>query len=82
MFTLGVFLISIPLFYWILGEAIVQYEISVTDANSRLELGDDMGLAVLWGFVVLPGTLILAAVSTWVAWRWSRNAGSGNGSNA
>lgn len=58
-----------PLAHWLIGELVVLYEMWATNAQSRQELGDDLGLGVLWGIVVLPGTALFSVSATWIAWR-------------
>ncbi|WP_164490363.1 hypothetical protein [Pseudomonas syringae] len=38
------FLIALPSIYWLLGEAVVMFEMASTGAKSRAELADDFGL--------------------------------------
>lgn len=58
-------IISIPIFYYGLCEAVVYYEMFSTGTSSRAQLGENLGLGVLLFLVVLPGTLT-GAIGIWV----------------
>lgn len=52
---------SIPVIVWLLSEFVVYYEMVSTGANTRAELGDDLGLGILFFMVVPLGTFIGAS---------------------
>ena len=58
-------IISIPIIYYGLCEAVVYYEMFSTGTSSRAQLGEDLGLGILLFLVVPPGTLI-GAIGIWV----------------
>lgn len=75
-------LISAPIAYWVLGEAVVYYEMWATEAGSRAELVNDFGLGILGFFVVLPGTLVCAVFVAWTTLRRLRKKGDSNAASA
>ena len=69
MGALVTFVIATPAFHWVLGESAVRFEMLSTGAASRGELANDFGLGLLGLFIVVPGSLIGAAVAGWGVWR-------------
>ena len=70
--TILAFLIALPSAYWLLGEAVVMFEMASTGAKSRAELADDFGLGLLVLFVVMPGDVIGAFITAALVWRIMR----------
>lgn len=52
----------------LLGDVAVYFEMWSVGASSRAELADDFGLGLLWLLIVLPGSIIVGAISSWVTW--------------
>ena len=52
----------------LLGDVAVYFEMWSVGASSRAELVDDFGLGLLWLLIVLPGSIIVGAISSWVTW--------------
>ena len=67
--ALVTFVIATTALHWVLGEATVRFEMWSTGAASRGELANDFGLGLLGLFIVVPGSLIGAAVAGWWVWR-------------
>lgn len=68
LITLLAIIASIPAIVWLLSEFVVYYEMVSTGANTRAELGDDLGLGILFFMVVPLGTLIgafLVGLKVW-----------------
>jgi hypothetical protein len=56
--------------YWLSSEAVVAWQLDATGANSRAELGDDLGLGILLLLFCLPTT---AVGTVWTALHvWGR----------
>jgi len=63
----------------LLGEVAVYYEMWSIGASGRAELADDFGLGLLWLLFVLPGSVIVGAIGSWVTWIvLSKESGSDN----
>ena len=62
--------VFVPTIWWLLGELVIYYEWFATGANSRAELGNDLGLGILLFMVVPAGTLI--ATILFAYWIWIR----------
>lgn len=69
LFSILVFILATVISYQLLTEAAVYYEMQSTGAASRVELADDFGLGLLGLFFVMPGSVIIGAVSSWLTWR-------------
>jgi hypothetical protein len=68
LITLLAVIASIPAIAWLLSEFVVYYEMFSTGANTRAELGEDLGLGILLSMFVPPETLIgafLVGVKVW-----------------
>jgi len=68
LITLLAVIVSIPAIVWLLSEFVVYYEMVSTGANSRAELGDDLGLGILGFMIIPPGTLIGAYLVGLAVW--------------
>jgi hypothetical protein len=66
--TILAFLIALPSFNWLFGEAAVMFEMANTGATSRAELADDFGLGIIGIMVVLPATIIGAVITASFVW--------------
>ncbi len=72
IFSLAMAVMSLPALYWVLSEAAVLYEMAATGAQTRAELGDDLGLGFLGLFLVLPGTIVGAVAVGLLIWSLCR----------
>ena len=64
-----VFAVVAAIAYQLLGEGAVYYEMHSTGATSRAELGDDFGLGLLGLFIVVPGSILIGIICSWITWR-------------
>ena len=79
--TISVFLITLLIANYVLGEAAVCYEMWATGTTTRAELSEDYGLGMLGLLVVLPASVLVAIASGWLTWSKlsrRRNEGDGN----
>ena len=53
---------SLPVFWWLLSELAMLYEMSLVPGSSRADLGDDFGLGILLFFVVTPLSLLASVI--------------------
>jgi len=63
LITALVTIVSAIIFWNVLAEIVVYYEMAATGAETRTELADDLGLGILLFAVVPPGTLALSLVT-------------------
>lgn len=75
-------LVSVPLAYWLLCEAVVIFEMWSTSTSSRGELENDLGLGLLLFLVVLPGTLVCSVGVSFAVWRWLGKRGGSHAASA
>ncbi len=54
--------VSLPVFWWLLSELAMLYEMSLLPGSSRADLGDDFGLGILLFFVVTPLSLLASVI--------------------
>ena len=67
------FLLVTVIAHQFFGGVVVYYEMQSAGAATRAELANDFGLGLLWLFIVVPGSLVVGAISFWLVWRRTQN---------
>ena len=67
--TFATFLFVLLAANYLLGEAVVYYEMWSTGTTVRADLSEDYGLGMLGLLVVFPTSVVVALVSGWLTWR-------------